>query len=115
MRFLRAKGWHVERLPGGAMRGGGSQSGLPDLLVTHHQYGVRFIEVKQEVHYRFTTPQRWKFPLLDANGLGIWILTEASEAQYERLFKSPNLWDYMKKSEVITKDTIENFFDELEA
>lgn len=113
VKFLRVRGWHIERLAGGVMRGGATQSGLPDLLICHVKYGVRFVEVKQEHHYRFTVAQKWKLPVLMDNGCGVWILTEATEEQYERLFKEPNLWDYLKPSERINKQTIENIFEEL--
>ena len=81
VKFLRTKGWWVERLVGMAW-----QSGLPDLFACHKDFGVRFIEVKFEDKFGFTKAQKCKFPFLMDNGCGIWVLTEASEDQYDRLF-----------------------------
>jgi len=96
-RFLRARGWHVERLVGGEVRGGAVQSGLPDLVIGHPRWGVRFVEIKNEASYEMTKAQKLKFPVLAKFGFGIWILTEATEEQYERLFKEPN-WRYYWKA-----------------
>jgi len=107
--FLRERGWHVERLIGVAW-----QYGLTDLLAGHSKYGMRLIEVKQEEHYRFTRAQKIKFPVLMAHGFGIWILTEASETQYDRLFKEPNLWDYLKPEECPSYEALDDLLSELE-
>lgn len=114
IRFLRERGWHVERLVGGEVRGGAVQSGLPDIFACHKKFGIRFIEIKYEDSFRFTSAQKWKFPLLMANGCGIWILTEASLEQYERLFKEPNLWDYLKQEECLNQECIDEILKELE-
>jgi len=99
VRFLRLRGWWVERLIGMAW-----QSGLSDLLICHRHYGVRLLEIKQQEHFKFTRAQKAKFPRLMENGGGVWIMTEASEEQYQRLFKGPNLWDYLKPEECLTYD-----------
>jgi len=114
IKFLRGKGWHVERVAGGAMVGGAVQSGLPDLFVCHKKYGCRFVELKNESHYVFTTAQKWKFPLLMDNGCGIWILTEACDEQYKRLFREPNLWDYLDKSDCLNQAAIDDLLKELD-
>ncbi len=106
--FLRQRGWHVERLIGVAL-----QSGLPDLFACHPKFGIRFIELKNEDHYGFTKAQKWKFPVLMQYGLGIWILTAANEEQYDRLFKEPNLWDYLETKDILTRDMLDDMFDEL--
>jgi hypothetical protein len=107
--FLRERGWHVERLIGV-----GWQYGLPDLFACHRSYGMRFIEIKNEDHYVFTKQQRWKFPLLMQNGCGIWILTDADEFQYNRLFREPNLWDYLKPEDCFSQAIIDEILKELE-
>lgn len=112
--FLRTRGWHIERLAGGAMHGGAVQSGLPDLFACHLKYGIRFIEIKYEDHYSFTKAQKWKFPILMSNGCGIWILTEATEKQYDRLFKEPNLWDYLKPKDCLDQQQLDDILKELE-
>jgi hypothetical protein len=108
-RFLRDRGWHVERIVGL-----GIQFGLPDLLVCHAQWGIRFVEVKNEDKFGFTKAQKWKFPLLMKNGCGIWVLTQATEEQYQRLFTTPNLWDYLDPADCPTPDTLASLLDELE-
>lgn len=92
-KYLRDRGWHVERLIGNAL-----QMGLPDLIVGHPKYGVRFLEVKNSGEYNFTKAQKSKFPILDAYGFGIWIMTAATEEEYQKLFKLPNWRDYWKKT-----------------
>ena len=110
--FLEDRGWHVERLIGGGTIGGGVQTGLPDLFACHKKYGIRFIEIKYEDSYRFTKAQRWKFPLLISNGCGIWVLTDANNENYDRLFKPPNLWDYLDKSKILSEEVIDNILNE---
>jgi hypothetical protein len=109
VKFLRLRGWHVERLIGMAW-----QSGLSDLLIFHKKYGVRLLEIKQEDHYRFTKAQKAKFPRLMEHGGGIWIMTAANEEQYQRLFKTPNLWDYLKKSDCPSEDEVDRWLKEIE-
>jgi hypothetical protein len=48
-----------------------------------------------------------------ANGCGIWILTEASEEQYDRLFKEPNLWDYLKYTDCHNIQELDDILSEL--
>lgn len=112
--FLRARGWHTERLVGGEVRGGAVQSGLPDLLICHAKWGIRFVEVKYEDKHYFTKAQKWKFPILMAHGCGIWVLTASTDEQYDRLFKEPNLWDYLKKSDCLDVGTLDDILSELE-
>ena len=109
VRFLQLRGWWVERLIGMAW-----QSGLPDLFACHKVYGFRFIEVKYEDHYVFTKAQKYKFPSLMDNGCGIWVLTEASDEQYQRLFGLPNLWDYLDRSKLPSETMVDQWLAELE-
>lgn len=87
--FLEARQWIVERMIGNAY-----QTGIPDLYVMHKQKGTRWIDVKVEGHYVFTKAQRRKWPIWEQQRVGIWILTAATEEQYDRLFKPPNMRDY---------------------
>jgi hypothetical protein len=91
--FLKARGWHVERLIGNAF-----QSGLPDLLAFHVKWGSRFIEVKNAERYSFTKAQKIKWPVLERFNVGIWILTEATQEAYDSLFKPPNWRSFIKKT-----------------
>ena len=109
IRFLSARGWHVERLIGNAL-----QMGLPDLFVAHPKWGIRFVELKRPDKYSFTRAQKIKWPILDAYGVGIWILTAADEEQYKKLFGKPNWRDYAKAGwKIPTRADIDAMLDEL--
>ena len=90
--FLIARHWHVERLIGNAF-----QSGLPDLLAFHKKWGSRFVEIKYANSYSFTKAQKQKWPVLERYGVGIWILTAATQTEYDKLFAPPNWRSYVKK------------------
>ncbi len=87
MTMLYHKGWYIVVIPGSKFL-----SGMPDLYVTHSRYGSRLVEIKlpNMKGSRFTPAQLEKFPKLAANGSGIWILTAATEDEYEKLFKRQN-------------------------
>lgn len=69
------------------------QKGFPDLYATHVKYRQRWIEIKQPVGYSFTAAQLEDFPLLEANGSPIWIMTAATETEYLKLWK-PSNWSF---------------------
>jgi len=89
--FLRAREWFVKSTHGNAY-----QSGFPDLFCSHRVYGQRWVEVKNLENYKFTAAQLDLFPLFVANGSGIWILVEANESEYQKLFKKCNWYLYLK-------------------
>jgi len=92
--YLKARGWHVERMIGNAF-----QLGIPDLYVANPKWGTRWIDVKRPgKDYSFTKAQKRKWPVWEAFGVGIWILTGADQEDYDRLFKAPNWRDYWKES-----------------
>ena len=93
MRYLRQRGWHVERTHGNLF-----QQGFPDLYVSHKEFGQRWIDVKNPVSYRYTKAQIQKWPIWDSYGIGIWIITGATEADYDKLFQPPNWQEYWKPS-----------------
>lgn len=66
-------------------------SGLPDMFCCHSRYGTRWIEVKMPKSYSFTPAQLDVFPMFAAKGVGIWILTTATNEQYNLLF-GPDNW-----------------------
>lgn len=91
-------GWYVKKIHGGKY-----QSGLPDLYCTMkiHGCGVhRWIEIKdpKRVGEPFTSAQLETFPLLSANGTPVYVLTGATQEDYEKLFKSENWWQYLSAS-----------------
>lgn len=90
--FLGARGWLVERMVGNAY-----QYGIPDLYCFHPKYGERWIDVKNASDYEFTKHQKWKWPIWDSFNCGIWILVDATEAEYDKLFQPPNWRSYWKE------------------
>lgn len=87
--YMVTRGWLVKETHGNLY-----QSGFPDLYCTHSQYGIRWIECKQETGYCFTPAQLEWFPKFTANGTGIWILCAATESEYLKLWHPPNWWVY---------------------
>jgi hypothetical protein len=71
------------------------QHGLPDLYIAKRRYGTRWVEVKYKKKFSFTPAQWEDFPRMVAEGIGIWIMTAATEEEYQKLFEKPNLWKYM--------------------
>lgn len=88
IRMLRYKGWFVKKTHGNAF-----SYGWPDLFACHSLYGQRWIEVKHTIH--FTDAQIIDFPKFCANGSGVWVLIEATENEYQKLFKKPNWSEYL--------------------
>ena len=107
--FLECRGWHVERIVGGMY-----QSGLPDLYIGHPKWGSRWLEVKNPNRYSFTRQQKHKFPVFEKYRIGIWILTAATQKEYDKLFGPPNWRDYVKKSwNIPTIEEIDKMMEEI--
>lgn len=90
--LLEGLGWLVELTHGNRY-----MSGFPDLYLSHMQFGIRWVDVKVENDYEFTLAQRRKWPKWHQHGSGIWIMTAATQEQYELLFKPPNWINFWKK------------------
>ena len=91
IKFLKLRNWYVMN-----MTGNYEQMGVPDLYACHSTYGPRWIEVKRAGKYRFT---KWQVPVfleLTKKGIGIWILTAATEAEYKKLFGPPNWYMFLE-------------------
>ena len=115
--FLESKGWLVERMVGNAF-----QMGVPDLYLAHLKDGKRWVDIKVYGEYSFTKAQRWKWPLWESFGIGIWILGATSpEActkehminEYVTLFEPPNWQKFWKDSWTITTADIDRMMDEV--
>lgn len=91
--MLDARGWLVEHTHGNLY-----QTGFPDLFVAHTKWGQRWIDCKQPKRYTFTKAQKLKWPRWESKGVGIWIMTAATQEQYDVLFAPPNWRDYWKAS-----------------
>jgi len=89
VRYLEDRGWLVERMIGNMY-----QFGIPDLFVSHPKYGQRWIDIKNAGEYDFTTRQIQKWPVWEAHGVGIWIIT--GDEDYEKLKGPPNWRNYWK-------------------
>jgi len=91
IKFLRERGWYVKSTHGNMY-----QHGFPDLFAVKRAYGrPRWIEVKNLKSFKFTPAQWEDFPRLVTEGVGIWVMVDATEAEYKKLFQPPNLWIYM--------------------
>lgn len=88
IKLLRAKEWVVKSTHGNIV-----QYGFPDLYCAHRVYNVRWIEVKNPLAYAFTKAQLVFFHQLSSVGVGVWVLTAATEDEYKKLFKPAN-WHY---------------------
>jgi len=88
--FLKLRDWFVRVIHGNTF-----QSGLPDLWAAHRQYGQRWIEVKNPKKYAFTGAQLETFPRMIAAGVNVYVLVEASEDEYKKLFGPSNYWTYL--------------------
>ena len=107
--YLEARGWLVE-----VMHGNAFQQGIPDLYLFKRGWGYRWVDVKHPKRYTFTKAQRRKWPYWDSMGIGIWILTAASQTEYDNLFAPPNWRDYWKESWTLpTQEDIDAMLDEL--
>ena len=90
IKMLKLKDWYTIN-----MHGNEYQMGVPDLYCCHKRHGTRWIEVKRKEKYRFTPAQIDVFPELAAKGVGIWILTGATEHEYSKLFKPANWYMFL--------------------
>jgi len=90
--YLTNLGWFVK-----ATHGNAYSSGWPDLFACHSRYGQRWIEVKLPGFKgsKFTTAQIRDFPLFGHHGSGVWVMTGATEVEYEKLMRSPNWYQYL--------------------
>jgi hypothetical protein len=80
------------------MIGNAYQYGIPDLYCYHPRHGERWIDVKNPSSYSFTREQRVKWPIWESFRCGIWILTAATQEEYDKLFRPPNWRNYWKAS-----------------
>ncbi len=90
--FLNQRGWMVEKMHGNAF-----QKGIPDLYCWNAGLQMhRWIDVKVEGRHEYTKSQCQKWPKWEKNGLGVWIMMDATEEWYAKLFEPHNFWDYWK-------------------
>jgi hypothetical protein len=107
IKFLEARQWLVEHTHGNLY-----QQGMPDLFCNHLKWGYRWIDCKVKGRYSFTKAQKIKWPIWESFGVGIWILTDATQDEYDKLFRPPNWRDYWKTSWGVLPD-IERLLSEI--
>lgn len=98
IKYLRARDWFVRPTHGCAY-----QAGFPDLYAAKRRYGPRWIEVKNKTGYRFTDAQLRTFQRFSKENVGVWILDEATDVSYDKLFSSPNWATYLQVCQVRTR------------
>ncbi len=85
---LLIRHWYVKQTHGSIY-----QHGLPDLFCCHAKYGHRWVEVKNPLSYKFTPAQCKEFPLICANGSGVWVLISADKSELDKLH-GPFNWHF---------------------
>lgn len=89
IKYLRLRDWQVKETEGTPL-----SYGWPDLYVAHLRHGPRWIEMKvpggklRETQIEFITD----FALV---GVGVWVLEDATPAEYAKLFGEPNWSEYL--------------------
>lgn len=89
IKYLRLRNWQVKETEGTLL-----SYGWPDLYTAHLQYGPRWIEMKvpggklRETQIEFITD----FALV---GVGVWVLTDDTIKEYQKLFKPPNWQEFL--------------------
>jgi len=63
--------------------------------------------------YQFTKAQIQKWPVWESAGLGIWIIVDATDEEYKKLFQPPNMRAYWKPSYDKHLRSVSNILDEL--
>jgi hypothetical protein len=107
--FLKSREWHVERMLANTY-----QTGIPDLYCYHKKWAQRWVEVKRPNQYSFTLRQRQKWPEWEKASIGIWILTAATQEQYDLLFGPPNWRQFWRSSfQTPSKADVDAMIDEL--
>jgi len=91
-RFLRARDWFVIKTHGNMY-----QSGLPDLYAAHSIHGSRWIELKRPDQHQFGTRQLEVFAALASKKVGVWVMTAATDSEYSKLFRPPNIGVYVNQ------------------
>lgn len=89
--YMEVRGWRVD-----ITHGNKYQSGFPDLHCYHIEHGLRWIDAKNPLSYKYTTPQIKLWPKWEAVGCGVWIMFEGDDANYATLFEAPNFRKYWK-------------------
>ena len=112
--FLEKRGWLVEKMHGNAF-----QKGIPDLycfkpLLNPPEGLHRWVDAKVKGRYKYTKDQCQKWPKWERIGLGVWIMVDATEEEYSKLFGPPNFRLYWKPAYDKYCLQVEEILDEFE-
>jgi len=113
IRYLKQRGWNVERMIGNQL-----QKGIPDVYLMHPEHGQRWVDYKNPHDYEFTRAQKVKWPRWERFGLGIWIITGWEDEDYDKLFGPPNWRVYWKpkydEEQQELEQDLQDLYDECE-
>ena len=113
IRYLKDRGWHVERMIGNQL-----QKGIPDIYCMHPKHGSRWVDLKNPKDYEFTKAQKLKWPVWEKYGVPIWIITGWSDEEYDKLFHPCNWREYWKdrydEERLALEAEMEGLFEEYE-
>ena len=91
-KLFMSRGWEVMNTHGNQY-----QKGFPDAYCIHPLYRQRWVEYKRPKVGRYTKDQLKCFPVFEKCGIGVWVMTEASEEQYKAVIVGkPNWRDFLK-------------------
>ncbi len=93
VKYLTLRGWYVEPLLSNAYH-----DGIPVLYCFKREYGFRWVEPKRPDDRSLTRLQWRKFSEWEEVNLPIWILTAATQEQYDLLFGPPNWRAFIEPS-----------------
>src|SRR6516164_564851 len=89
-KILIPRKWSVRHTHGNMF-----QCGFPDSYCCHPKFGTRWVDFKVPDKYSFTRAQMDYWQELNSHGVGVWIITAATEDQYLRLFKPQNWYAFL--------------------
>lgn len=91
LKRLRMEGWYAKETHGNEF-----VSGFPDIFACHISYGSRWIECKLPKGSRLEPSQRHTFLEFAKRKIGVWILTDAIDWEYNKLFKPANWHTFLE-------------------
>src|SRR5689334_4304765 len=87
MAKLRVRGWYCK-----ATHGNEFQSGFPDIFACHIRYGSRWIEIKNPTGSKLEDSQKEVFEEFGKKKIGVWILTDDTDWELNKLMGPDNWW-----------------------
>jgi hypothetical protein len=97
--FLELRGWLVLQLHGNQF-----QRGFPRFWASHQLYRQRWVHPKLDS--RYTAAQIECFPKISAFGSGIWVLGEATDDEYGKLWQPPNWTTHRGSGDIVTTNRV---------